>query len=230
MVTALLSSGFNIQAALIAGLFSWLAGIPSHRPAAGRRVVGASPWVEKPIPLRRVPPSHENDWLSRPDRQIVRGPGDDTKLEHNSCDRADSERPGEKGPLISRLQNACTSGLTDTPILARGGPPHFGRSHRRAQHRVQKRPQRVGPERAGELGFGAEVEVTGARTAVGHRSRMPDLLLPVTELNENRLTTEPPGEVWAAPGSWSLAPAASRLVALAQRAVNWPGLRGPGRG
>jgi len=53
----------------------------------------------------------------------------------------------------------------------------------------------VGLQRAGPFGLRAEVEATGARNAVAYRSRMPDLFIRVTELIENRLTTEPPGEM-----------------------------------
>ena len=53
----------------------------------------------------------------------------------------------------------------------------------------------VGPPRAGHFGLRAHVEATGARNAVAYRSRMPDLFIRATELIENRLTTEPPGEM-----------------------------------
>src|SRR6266581_3684782 len=59
-------------------------------------VAVASHRVGEPIRLRSVPSSHENDRLSWPDRQTVRRTGDDTELEHNRCDRADFERPGEE--------------------------------------------------------------------------------------------------------------------------------------
>src|SRR6516225_6593316 len=77
----------------------------SSHTSARRGVVLASYRVEKPIPLRSVPSSHENDQLSWPDRQTVRRAGDDTELEHHNCDRADFERPGEERPLITRHQN-----------------------------------------------------------------------------------------------------------------------------
>ena len=53
----------------------------------------------------------------------------------------------------------------------------------------------VGPPRAGHFGLRAHVEATGARNAVAYRSRMPDLFIRATELIDNRLTTEPPGEM-----------------------------------
>ena len=48
--------------------------------------------VEKAIRLRRIPSPHENDRLTRPDRQTVRCAGDDTELEHHNRHRADFER------------------------------------------------------------------------------------------------------------------------------------------
>src|SRR3989441_168852 len=77
-------------------------GFHSSHPSATWGVVVATYRVEKPIRLRSVPSSHENDRLSWQDRQTVRRTGDDTELEHNSRDRADFERPGEEGPLITR--------------------------------------------------------------------------------------------------------------------------------
>jgi hypothetical protein len=48
-------------------------------------------WFEEPSRVWGVPPPHENDWLSRPDRQALWGAGDNAQLEHNTLSATDSE-------------------------------------------------------------------------------------------------------------------------------------------
>ena len=70
---------------------------------AGRRRVSlpialpeGEEWLVRIIGSSRVwgvPPPHENDWLSRPDRQTLWGAGDNTQLEHNTLSATDSEIP-----------------------------------------------------------------------------------------------------------------------------------------
>jgi hypothetical protein len=61
-------------------------------------------WVEKPIRIWSLPSSHEDNPLSRGDRQIVRCFGDDTQLEHDSFGREDFERPAPQELWIGNLQ------------------------------------------------------------------------------------------------------------------------------
>ena len=70
---------------------------------AGRRRVSlpialpeGEEWLVRIIGSSRVwgvPPPHENDWLSRPDRQALWGAGDNAQLEHNTLSATDSEIP-----------------------------------------------------------------------------------------------------------------------------------------
>ena len=56
---------------------------------------------------------------------------------------------------------------------------YFGRSDLSAEHDDSNLRRRVGPEHAGELGFGAEVEATEARNGRHSRPRVdPDPLTP----------------------------------------------------
>ena len=55
----------------------------------------------KAICIRHVPASHENNRLSRPDRQTGRSARNDEELEHDRRDRPDFERPGEE-PLFPK--------------------------------------------------------------------------------------------------------------------------------
>src|SRR5207245_9929442 len=93
-------------------------GFHSSHASAKWGVAFASYRVEKPIRLRGVPSSHENDRLSWPGRQTVRRASDDTDLEHNSCDRADLEGPGEDRLLFTRHRVAAGPG--DAPRAAAG--------------------------------------------------------------------------------------------------------------
>ena len=54
-------------------------------------VAGANHWLEESSRVWGVPPPHENDWLSRPDRQALWGAGDNAQLEHNTLCATDSE-------------------------------------------------------------------------------------------------------------------------------------------
>src|SRR6202043_2006580 len=58
-----------------------------------RRVAGENHWLEESSRVWGVPPPHENDWLSRPDRQALWGAGDNAQLEHNTLSATDSEIP-----------------------------------------------------------------------------------------------------------------------------------------
>jgi len=56
-------------------------------------VACANHWLEEPSRVWGIPPPHENDWLSRPDRQALWGAGDDAQLEHNTFSVTDCEIP-----------------------------------------------------------------------------------------------------------------------------------------
>jgi hypothetical protein len=56
-------------------------------------VACANHWLEESSRLWGVPPPHENNWLSRPDRQALWGAGDNAQLEHNTLSATDSEIP-----------------------------------------------------------------------------------------------------------------------------------------
>src|SRR5262245_59250448 len=64
-------------------------------------VAGTNHWLEESARVRSLPPAHENNCLSRPDRQTLRGAGDNTQLEHNTLGVADSEIP--RGRRADRL-------------------------------------------------------------------------------------------------------------------------------
>jgi hypothetical protein len=54
-------------------------------------LAGTSHRLTQSSRLWGVPPPHENDWLSRPDRQALWGAGDNAQLEHNTLSATDSE-------------------------------------------------------------------------------------------------------------------------------------------
>jgi hypothetical protein len=56
-------------------------------------VACANHWLEESSRVWGVPPPHENNWLSRPDRQALWGAGDNAQLEHNTLSATDSEIP-----------------------------------------------------------------------------------------------------------------------------------------
>jgi hypothetical protein len=56
-------------------------------------VACADHWLEESSRVWGVPPPHENNWLSRPDRQALWGAGDNAQLEHNTLSATDSEIP-----------------------------------------------------------------------------------------------------------------------------------------
>lgn len=73
-----------------------LTSIPCTLPRTGDWLV-ATYRVTKPVCLWRVPSPHEDDRLSGPDRQAVRGVGDNTELEHNNGHRADLKGQSKQG-------------------------------------------------------------------------------------------------------------------------------------
>src|SRR5580704_7180539 len=51
----------------------------------------ANHWFEESSRVWGVPPPHENNWLSRPDRQALWGAGDNAQLEHNTLSATNPE-------------------------------------------------------------------------------------------------------------------------------------------
>jgi len=78
-------------------------------------MVGTGDGLKRPIRLWDVPSPYEDDRLSWPDRQALRRAGDDTELEHDSCNRADLEGPDEDamtGFDTFRSLEECNGDLT----------------------------------------------------------------------------------------------------------------------
>ena len=70
-------------------------GIASSHVSLRRGMVGEGNGTGRPVRVWNVPSSHEDNRLSRPDRQAVRRTSDDTELEHNNCDPANFEGSDE---------------------------------------------------------------------------------------------------------------------------------------
>lgn len=74
---------------------------PSHRPRMSFRV-----WA--------VPPPHENDRLSRADRQAFRGAGGNAQLEHNTLGSTNSEVPrSQQGDRLCALNASCAEDVCE---------------------------------------------------------------------------------------------------------------------
>src|SRR5438876_9325104 len=99
------------------------------------RVVGAGDGFARPVRVWNVPPPHEDNRLSWPDRQAIRRASDDTELEHNSCDPANfegSEEHAITGDLDQPLPSVdeCNGDVTTTIVNGRGGIQLYeSRSH-----------------------------------------------------------------------------------------------------
>src|SRR5208282_140718 len=64
-----------------------------------------------------VPPPHENDWLSRPDRQALWVAGDNAQLEHNTLSATDSEIP--RARQVDRRSWERGSAMIDALLFTR---------------------------------------------------------------------------------------------------------------
>jgi hypothetical protein len=99
-----------------------LRGFHPMLPSAERRVVRTHHDLQRPVCLRGVPSPHENDRLSRPDRQTIRRASDNAKLEYYRGHRANFERRGEKP--ISAIGEMRGYPLSSLPSCQRPcGPP-----------------------------------------------------------------------------------------------------------
>src|SRR5439155_7491846 len=80
------------------------------------RVVGAGDGFARPVRVWNVPPPHEDNRLSWPDRQAIRRASDDTELEHNSCDPANFEG-SEEHAIAGDLAPPCRASMSAMAML-----------------------------------------------------------------------------------------------------------------
>src|SRR5262245_2713746 len=78
---------------------------------------GSSCRLEQAICLRDVPSPHEDDRLSRPNREAVWCANDHTKLEHNPCSGEDFEKAG-------RSSKSLIQPLNPPPQISDANPFH----------------------------------------------------------------------------------------------------------
>ena len=83
------------------------------------RVVGAGDRVRRPVRLWNVPAPHEDNRVSRPNRQVVRRASDDTELEHNHCDPANLEGSEQHVIIRRRPHLRGLSAIEMPPINGR---------------------------------------------------------------------------------------------------------------
>src|SRR5207244_1468545 len=91
-------------------------GLASSRVSLRCGVVGAGDGFARPVRVWNVPPPHEDNRLSWPDRQAIRRASDDTELEHNSCDPANFEG-SEEHAIAGDLAHPCRASMSAMAIF-----------------------------------------------------------------------------------------------------------------
>ena len=82
-------------------------GVASSRVSLRREWLVRVIASEGPVRLRRIPPSHENNRLSWPDRQALRRARYDSELEHNRCGPTNVEGSQRVGAGILIVEIEC---------------------------------------------------------------------------------------------------------------------------